>query len=124
MHCIALTCTCRSHPAAAAAVPAAPPAVVCPAGKVVEKAGEMFEETGAVGKQFTPHGAAGKPRELTMHAQHVVNSHVASPLSANHHRLSMYGSEHAVGSLHCCQMQLLAATLSVFVYASTFAPAW
>jgi hypothetical protein len=62
--CVALHCI-DAHlslsPCCAAAAPAAPPAVVRPAGKVVEKAGEMFEETGAVGKQFTPHGAAGNP---------------------------------------------------------------
>jgi len=33
------------------------------AGKVTEKVGEMFEETGAVGKQFTPQGAAGEGAE-------------------------------------------------------------
>lgn len=42
------------------------------AGRVTEKVGEVFKETGAVGKQFTPHGAAGTfpslPPQL-MHCQ-------------------------------------------------------
>lgn len=63
-------------------------------GKVVEKAGEMFEETGAVGKQFTPEGAAGEEGRGTA-------------VTASFRKLNMPRNEAPASSGRCCRRRAI-----------------